>query len=169
MRGKVKSILGLLILCLLTGCNKAPVEEKPQETPAPTPEPLVEYDWKTQEWKNFEEATEGTPMHIKEYIPLEWEVPEFEYTFLSESYANYGGDLYLLQEYSLEDGMRYFLHKLDGDTKEKSCMELDKEELGITYKIIVYMQVVSDEEIVFFAIETEDTKIIDCIALQQFV
>ena len=35
MRGKVKSILGLLILCLLTGCNKAPVEEKPQETPAP--------------------------------------------------------------------------------------------------------------------------------------
>lgn len=165
MKGKMKGILLLLVLCLLTGCGKTPVEEKPQETPSPTPEPLIEFDWKNQEWKSFEEATEGTPRYIKEYIPLEWEVPEFEYTFLSESYANYGGDLYLLQEYSLEDGMRYFLHKLDGDTKEKSCMELDKEELGITYKIIVYMQVVSDEEIVFFAIETENTKIIDCIAL----
>lgn len=165
MRGKRKGLLLLLLLCLFTGCNKTPVEEKPQETPAPTPEPLVEYDWKTQEWKSFEEATESTPMHIREYIPLEWAVPEFEHTFLRESYDNFGGDLYLLQTYNTEGGVRYFLNKLNGDTGELSVMELNGEECGFTHGFVDNMQVISEEEIIFFAVDTEDTKVVDCLAI----
>ena len=53
MRGTRKGLLLLLLLCLFTGCNKTSVAEETQATPVPTPEPLVEYDWKTQEWKSF--------------------------------------------------------------------------------------------------------------------
>ncbi len=165
MKGKMKGILLLLVLCLLTGCGKTPVEEKPQETPSPAPEPLIEFDWKNQEWKSFEEATEGTPMYIKEYIPLEWEVPEFEYTHMDEHYAHYGGDLYLIQRYNVEGGLRYFLHKLDGDTREINCMELNLEESGLNRGFVTYMQVVSEKEIIFFVIDTEDLKVSDCLVV----
>lgn len=135
-----------------------------QDTAASTPKPLQEFDWRTQEWKTFEEATDGEQLSVIEYIPFDWEEPDFEYISDGKDYACFGGDLYMFRRFYLEGESRYFLYIMDGDTREVTMRELDKETSGLTASLISDMQVLGGNELVFFAIDLQniDEELYEC-------
>lgn len=165
----------LLGLCLFAGCGREPGQEgtSKQNLPGqgteaqitPTKEPLQPYDWKNEHWKPFEEKTNGQQLSVIEYIPFDWEEPDFSYVSKGDTYASFRGDLYLFRRYWLEGGVRYFMYKLEGDTKEVSFWELDAQKTGLTANIVSSMQPVSEEELVFFTLEVQDSEVVDCHAV----
>lgn len=166
MKKMFRMVVGLCLVGLLTGCGeKLPqesVKSSVEATPAPTPQ--QEFEWQTESWKPFEETTKGKQMSVIEYIPFDWEEPDFAYKSKGDTYTSFGGDLYLFRRYWLEE-TRYFLYRMDGDTREVTCQELDKEKAGLTDTNISNIQLVSEEEMVFFTMDYVDKKPVDCCAV----
>lgn len=170
MKKRFIPFLFCILMLYVSGCSlqdevlqKKDAHET-QEVSSVTPAPLQEFDWRTESWKTFEEATTGEQLSVIEYVPFAWEEPDFEYLSDGKDYACFGGDLYMFRRFYLESEARYFLYIMDGETREVTMWELDKEISGLTANLISDMQVLGEDELVFFAIDLQniDEELYEC-------
>ena len=99
MKKRFIPFLFCILMLYVSGCSlqdevlqKKDAHET-QEVSSVTPAPLQEFDWRTESWKTFEEATTGEQLSVIEYVPFAWEKPDFEYLSDGKDYACFGGDL----------------------------------------------------------------------------
>lgn len=157
----------LVTVCLLAGCSTKKEQDKrePLIETTQTQTSVTEFDWMQEEWKGFEEAENGKQMSVIEYMPFDWEEPDFTYISSWDEYNCFGGNLYMLRGFNTEEGTRYRLYIVDGDTGEETWQELKKDEVGFGADSLVSVQMVSDREAVFFTLGFADGKISNCRAL----